>query len=391
MSASGTEKSTEGRFARFASVAWWDQALLRRSRVLVVGAGALGNEVIKNLALLGVGHMVIADMDVIEESNLSRSVLFRPTDAGRPKAECAARAAMGIYPGLRALARDGNVLATLGFGCFRWADVVVGALDNREARVFLNSACARTGRPWIDGGIDLLQGIARGFAPPATACYECTMNATDWELLNRRRSCALLARRAEREAGVPTTPTTAAVIAGIQAQEVVKFLHGRTEFMGRGFFFDGQEHNSYAIRYPVNPDCPWHETPAPVEAAPELTGEAPLQAAWDRAARRIGPPQALDLGRELVEALECAACGARERVLLPIERVTADRARCPKCGEMCAPRFVHSIAAGSELLNLSPGELGLPAWEIVWLRRGEETVGIEFAGDRPPELEESSR
>ena len=65
------------RYSRFRLIAWWDQEKLARSRFLVVGAGALGNEVLKNLALLGVGYIHVVDFDRIEESNLTRSVLFR--------------------------------------------------------------------------------------------------------------------------------------------------------------------------------------------------------------------------------------------------------------------------------------------------------------------------
>src|SRR4029079_10804310 len=115
-----------------ARVEWWDQARLARARVLVCGAGALGNEVIKDLALLRIGQLAVGDMDVVEKSNLTRSVLFRERDAGKPKAECAARAAGELYPGIEARAVVGNIAADLGLGWVRWADVVVGALDNRE-------------------------------------------------------------------------------------------------------------------------------------------------------------------------------------------------------------------------------------------------------------------
>jgi adenylyltransferase/sulfurtransferase len=67
----------EDRFHRFRLICWWDQARLRRARVLVIGAGAPGNEIIKHLALLGVGNLFIADLDRVENSNLSRSVLYR--------------------------------------------------------------------------------------------------------------------------------------------------------------------------------------------------------------------------------------------------------------------------------------------------------------------------
>src|SRR5437868_15434920 len=91
----------EDRFHRFRLIGWWDQKKLAAAKVLVVGAGALGNEIVKNLALLGVGHVLIADLDRVENSNLSRSVLYRASDDGRPKAEVAASAARDIYPDLK--------------------------------------------------------------------------------------------------------------------------------------------------------------------------------------------------------------------------------------------------------------------------------------------------
>src|SRR6188474_779988 len=92
------DDDSDDRFGRFRLIGWWDQARLARAKVLVIGAGALGNEIIKNLALLGVGNVLIADMDRIENSNLSRSVLYREGDTGKFKAEVAARAAKDIYP-----------------------------------------------------------------------------------------------------------------------------------------------------------------------------------------------------------------------------------------------------------------------------------------------------
>lgn len=372
----------EGRFERFQRIAWWDQKRLRAARVVVVGAGALGNEVIKNLSLLGVGHLAIVDMDRIEASNLSRSVLFRAADEGRLKAEAAAEAARQLYPEIDARPLVGNVLGDVGLGWFRWADVVVGALDNREARVFVNSVCAQVGRPWIDGGIEVLHGIVRGFAPPQTACYECTMGAADWEQLNRRRSCSLLARRAVAEGGAPTTPTTASVIGAIQAQEVVKRLHGLECLAGSGFVFEGLSHSSYPVQFPVNPECPWHGPPAPVEAVAEFDSDTPLGEIWAYAAERFGGLDALDLARELVAWLACPRCGKRRPMFQPIHRIHEDEAVCP-CGAECVPELLHSLGPGAELLDRTARQLGLPAWDVIWARHGEDVLGVELAADGP--------
>ncbi len=376
-------EGADARFSRFERVQWWQQEKLRAGRVLVVGAGALGNEVIKNLALLGLGQLAIADMDVIEISNLSRSPLFRAADAGKGKAVTAARAALDLYPEMTVYPLPVNVMAALGLGWIRWADVVVGALDNREARVFLNGACARLGRPWIDGGIEVMQGIVRGFFPPETACYECTMGEVDWREIHRRRSCSMLARRALASGGVPTTPITASVIGAIQAQEVVKFLHGLPGLFGRGFLFDGASHGSYALSYPIDPNCPWHDGAPPVEVRADWGTETALDVVFRRAEELLGGCDAIDLPRELVLALECPGCTERTEVMRPVDAISEDEALCPRCGADRVPHYVHSFPRGSEHLAKSPRELGLPAWEVVWARYGEGFRGFELEADAP--------
>src|SRR5678815_19513 len=80
---------------------WFDIERVRSAKVLVIGAGAIGNEVLKNLALLGIGHIFIFDRDTIEMSNLSRSVLYRAADSGKDKAETAAKAVCALNPNVK--------------------------------------------------------------------------------------------------------------------------------------------------------------------------------------------------------------------------------------------------------------------------------------------------
>src|ERR1700730_1205621 len=91
----------EDRYSRLKQIEWWNQDTLVQAKILVLGCGALGNEVLKNLALLGVGHIILVDFDVIEISNLSRSVLFRSSDCGLPKVEVAAARIKEINPDVK--------------------------------------------------------------------------------------------------------------------------------------------------------------------------------------------------------------------------------------------------------------------------------------------------
>src|SRR4029077_20699958 len=137
----GAATVNDDRFSRFRLIGWWDQEKLRSARVLVIGAGALGNEILKNLALLGFANIVVVDLDSIEASNLSRSILYRASDVGRRKADVAAEAVRNIFPEAKVHALTGDVVHGLGLGLFGGSDLVLAGLDNREARLWINRAC----------------------------------------------------------------------------------------------------------------------------------------------------------------------------------------------------------------------------------------------------------
>ena len=88
----------EDRYDRLRLIQWWDQRRIANAKIMVVGAGALGNEVLKNLALLGLGEIHIVDFDSVQTSNLSRSVLFREKHTGKSKAAVAAEMAGELNP-----------------------------------------------------------------------------------------------------------------------------------------------------------------------------------------------------------------------------------------------------------------------------------------------------
>ncbi len=247
----------DDRYSRLDTISWWDRDLLSRSKVLVVGCGALGNEIIKNLAMLGVGNIYVVDMDKVEKSNLTRSILFKREDEGQSKAFVAAKRAGEINDEIRIKYYDGSIFE-LGLGIFKDMDIVICGLDNREARLFVNQSCWKVTTPWVDGAIEILNGVARMFIPPDGVDYESTMTETDYRLLNHRKSCMLLGIDEIEQGKTPTTPTIASVIGGIEVQEAIKYLHNREDLLvlaGKGFIFNGNTNDSYTIEYQVKEDC----------------------------------------------------------------------------------------------------------------------------------------
>ena len=296
----------EDRFSRFRLITWWDQKKLRDARVLVVGAGALGNEILKNLALLGVGNIIVVDMDDIELSNLSRSVLFRAEDVGRPKAQVAAEATRRIFSECNVVPLQANVVYEVGLGIYGWADVILGGLDNREARWAINMAAWKMGRPWIDGAIEGINGVARVFIPGEPPCYECTLGETDWEILEKRMSCNLLTRKEMQTGKTPTTPTTSSVIAGIQVQEALKLLHGLPVLAGKGYVFEGLNHTSYVVEYTPNDECMSHETYTDIRAWPNSSSTTTLNDLLGYASQELQTSElVIEFSRDIIHSLKC--------------------------------------------------------------------------------------
>lgn len=367
-----TISTTDHRFSRFELIGWWDQQRLADARVIVVGAGALGNELIKNLALLGVGHLTVIDMDAIEHSNLSRSVLYRAADAGRKKAEVAAERARELYPDMQTRAVVGDVRMDLGLGEFRRADVVLGGLDNREARLSINRACYKVGTPWVDGAIQVVDGIARVFIPDGP-CYECTMNKTDWQVLQHRRSCAGLSRREMEGGKVPTTPTVSSIIAGVQVQEAVKILHNIDTIAGRGWSFNGASTDAWQTEYSRKDDCLSHD---PLLDVRPIGIDATFGDLLDEAKRLGG--SSLELPKTLLRGFRSVA-GEFEAVNDLLERVSADRLADPITGEA---RHVVTLDAVStdttDIRGRTPAQLGFPPLEIFTVRASAGAIGLEL-------------
>lgn len=373
----------EDRYSRLRLIPWWDQERLKNATIMVVGAGAIGNELIKNLALLGIGRILIYDMDAIESTNLTRSVLYRAKDVGRYKAEVAAERATEMNPDVKTKAFIANIIDDVGLGVFRRMNVVLGGLDNREARLSINQSCYKVDRPWIDGAIEALNGFARVFIPGQGACYECTMTDTDWMLINKRKSCALLTHEQMAEGKIPTTPTSSSVIAGIQVQEMLKLLHADRNLptlAGKGYVFNGLTHDSYVVEYQRKEDCMSHDTYEKVVEKPWSVKSITLREILEDIRSELGEKAVLDFDRDIATVAKCS-CGECKELFTPVHKLKGDMLTCHKCGNQMTFDSVHTIKGDEDFIDKTPHKIGIPMLHIVGGRVGMKTIYYEFTSD----------
>ena len=270
----------------FTLLSWFKQNKVRNAKVLVVGAGAMGNEVIKNLTLFGVGTIFVCDFDRIELSNLTRSVLFREKDAYEHsyKAEVAAKRAMEINPQIKVIPIVGNLFSEVGLGIYKDVDVVIGCLDSRIARYLLNRLCMRVGKTWIDGSIENMTGVVKVYSPGIN-CYECNLSREEFNNIMLRTGCADVVRAQTSAGRVATTPISASIVGAMQAQEAMKIIHTSdgepTPFKtlsGKMWRFEGMTNTINMYKYSSwKNNCPAHERWTEIIQCDELSADTKVK------------------------------------------------------------------------------------------------------------------
>lgn len=237
---------------------WWDQSRLREAKLMVAGSGAIGNETLKNLALMGFRHVFVVDFDEIEPSNLSRAVLFRQEDVGKRKVEVAAHRVkeLAVDPEFHVEWYHGDLIQDLGPSIYAEMDIVLGCLDNVGARIAIDRCCRLVGIPWIDAGINELGLSVSFFDPKSPVSYESTLSKEAVQNANKRNSCFGFKTKAAKEGRVATTQIAGTLVSGLQVQETVKYLCGKEVPVGKRLFFQGITNQLDIFGYPTRGEAP---------------------------------------------------------------------------------------------------------------------------------------
>ena len=220
------------------------QQKLIDATVLIVGMGGLGCPAAMYLAAAGVGHLIIADDDVVELTNLQRQVAHSQSMIGEPKVISAQQALLGLNPDLKITALQKRLEGTELSEAVGQADLVVDACDNFTTRFAINCACIEHGKALVSGAAIRMEGQVAVFDSrnPASPCYQCLYSQGD----DHDASCS--------ENGVMAP--LVGIIGAVQAMEAIKLLTGIGEsLIGRLLLLDASTLQWREMRLPRDTDC----------------------------------------------------------------------------------------------------------------------------------------
>jgi molybdopterin/thiamine biosynthesis adenylyltransferase len=370
------------RYARHALIDWFDQERIKRERIVVVGAGAVGNEVIKNLALLGIGELHVFDRDLIEVHNLTRSVLFRDSDIGKPKAVCAADRARELDASVIVAPHVGDFWSTLRLTDVQAASAVFCCVDNFEARIRLNRLCAIAGTPFVNVGIDSRFVVVEHFpfrTEWVAPCYECALPPSAYAAMATRYSCGWLRRIAGAERKIPTTIITASAAGALAVSVYLRSLSAPDAASAFRYFQDS--FNGIATRTEIGrtDGCAGCADLLParvVVTAPRSATSA--LAALDAVA--VGP---LLFSDRVLTHIACPTCEPGNPGTLVFERADAHDETlmlCPTCNERSRTIRIQEEFSLGELRERYAG-CHLPGKFVTATVNGDLQVFVELEGD----------
>lgn len=381
-------------------LSWFKKERVKNARVLVAGAGALGNEVVKNLALFGVGHIYVVDFDEIEITNLTRSVLFREQDAFNHefKAEVVARRAMEINPQIHVVPIVGNLFSEVGFGIYRMVDVVIGCLDSRIARYLLNRLSMRAGKTWIDGSIENLTGAVRVYTP-GLSCYECGLSREEFNIIMLRTGCADVVRSQASAGRVATTPISASIIGAMQVQEAMKIIHLDDEsgngqiktLQGKMLRYEGLTNTTSIYRFASwKKNCPAHERWDQIVSASELSATHTVKQTIKELKQLLGVC-ALEINMRNNKFIDKIISDKPEKefqVMLPESKLDRYISNDPELKKLSYRTLFHksffeNIDDDFPYMDLTLEQIGIPLFDVIQVSTEKGQFYVELGADAP--------
>ncbi len=221
------------------------QQKLKKSSVVIIGAGGLGIPASVYLVAAGAGRVGVVDEDVVEKSNLHRQTIYTEEDVGSPKARVAAERLRGLNPHVVVEPHEVRLSSANAMEVLKGYDVVVDCTDNFPARYLINDACVLLGKPDVYASIFRFEGQASTFESRKGPCYRCLFPEPPPP--DSVQDCAM--------AGV--LGVLPGIMGSIQAVEALKLMIGLGDSLsGRLLVFNATDMTFNELRFKKNRDCP---------------------------------------------------------------------------------------------------------------------------------------
>jgi sulfur-carrier protein adenylyltransferase/sulfurtransferase len=221
------------------------QARLKRTSVLIVGAGGLGSPAAFYAAAAGFGRLGIIDPEIVEDSNLQRQILHFTSDKGKAKVESARTKLADLNPFMELDVVAERLSAANVLSVLKSYDIVIDGTDNIPARYLINDACFLLGKPWVYGSVQVFHGQLSVFDGRKGPCFRCLL--PDPPRPDALPGCA--------ESGV--LGAVPGVVGTLQAVEAIKLALGLGKpLLGKILFFDALKGLFETIDVSKNPKCP---------------------------------------------------------------------------------------------------------------------------------------
>ena len=222
------------------------QDKIGRSRVAIIGLGALGTVIANNLARAGVGYLRLIDRDFVELSNLQRQILFTEEDARKqtPKALAAVEHLTKVNSEIKLEAVISDFNASNAETLLADIDLVMDGTDNYETRFLLNDVCLKNNIPWIHGAVLGSYGITTNIIPGKTPCYRCFM--PEMPQMQTGGTCSSV--------GVLNMIT--GIISCYASAEALKIIVDSVDIRKKALFIDVWDNSFSSVELPIIAECP---------------------------------------------------------------------------------------------------------------------------------------
>ncbi|HET9895629.1 MAG TPA: ThiF family adenylyltransferase [Streptosporangiaceae bacterium] len=352
-----TPDAAADRYARQRLIPGWDQRRVAEATAIVIGAGAVGNEVAKNLALAGVGQLILCDPDVVATSNLSRTAMLRADDVGRFKAEAVAGALMGLVPGVVAQARVADLAAGAGLGELADASVVLSCVDSIRARMRLLGRCVLAGAALIDGGTHAFGGEIRIRLGPDEPCYGCTLSAHERGVSDVPWSCYGMSP----DGPEPASIAIAALIGSWMSHAALQVMLGAPPSY-RILSIDAVTGRSSTVATEQDQTCPYHRQ----LAGPVTTVPVSNRASVAEFLTLLGPDDEPFTWEQFTVGWRCSTCASYATKLDEHAGTGSSVSLCTRCGGLIRARSSQRLRDARPEASLA--ELGVAPEEILPVR-----------------------